>query len=182
MPVRLTVEKEFNGEFWTNVYWINEATVAGAMPAAAEIVGAERAIHWNQVLFTRYRVDDAVKNTDNYVTGIINGMGQVAFDSQSMPLFVVLRVDFTVAGSRPSRKYLRGCLQESNVDGPINLVAASVNAWQNLYADRVANVATFGDVDGQDITAGRVHPRVAMRQLRRGSKKKVTPSTTTTTP
>lgn len=97
-----------------------------------------------------------------------------------MPLFAVLRVDLTVVGSRPSRKYLRGVLAENNTDGPYNLVASAVTSFTNLYAAPLAGVAGLVDVDGEEITGAVVYPKVGMRQLRRGSKKKVIPSTATT--
>lgn len=180
MPLRLTTEKEYQGEFWTNVYWLDHETVAAALADGLAIIQAEQAASAAAVLFTRYRVDDAVIETDNYQTVIVNQYGAVAADgNQLMPLFACLRVDFTVSGGRPSRKYFRGMLYESNVDGPFNLVPAFVTARQADLATNIAAVASYVDVDGQEITGGLVYPKVAMRQLRRGSKKKDTQSTPT---
>lgn len=181
MPMRLTVEKEYQGEFWTNVYWLNVANPPAGNAAAEAVVNAERSTLDNRCIITRYRIDDAVPLTDNYHTVVLNVTGASANATiELMPLFSVVRVDLTVAGSRPSRKYFRGYLLESIVEGPFNISASAITSFQTNLADALAAIPELCDVDGQDVVGAKVWPKVAMRQLRRGSKKKVTQSTTTT--
>lgn len=179
MPLRLTIEKLYKGEYWTNVYHLDGA-VADQTANADAIVAAERAITHNAVLFTKMRLDDNVPNTDNYATRVINQFGGVegAAEATLLSLFNVLRVDFTVTGGRPSRKYLRGVLREDMVEFD-RIIPASVSFFQTNYANVVANVAAYQQADAQDVTGAVVHPFVAMRQVRRGSKKKSTQSSPT---
>jgi len=177
MPIwRVTINKMMvaAGRNWTNVYFVDVADGAAAQTAANSFVTAERSFHLVEVLFTSARVDDNTPDTDIYDTFAINAFGQRTHGSQIMPLWNTLRVDFNTAGSgRPSRKYYRGCLSEGDVDF-LQLGAASVTEFQT-GADAIAAVTSYVDVDGQDIINGEVYPFPQMRQLKRGSKKKITP-------
>lgn len=172
---RLTIEKMYQGEYWTNVYFL-AGSIGDSASAAADILAAERAITLDSVLFTKMRLDDNTEDTEVYASTPINLFGLNAnVGAQVLPLFNVLRVDFAAGTGRPSRKYLRGVLSENNIN--FNTIdAVTVSTFQTLYADVVASLPNFVDVDGDNITAGVVHPFVGMRQLRRGSKKKTTPS------
>ena len=174
MPTRLTIEKLHNGEYWTNVYFLS-GSIGDSASSAAAIVAAERAVTWNQVLFTKMRLDDTTEDTDVYATTPLNVFGLSDFSTnQAAALFNVVRVDFAAGSGRPSRKYLRGILNEGNVN--FNTIApASVDGIQTAYADVLADLTDYVDVDGDNITSGVVHPFVGMRQLRRGAKKKDTP-------
>lgn len=171
---RLTIEKMYQAEYWTNVYWL-DADVSVASSAAQSILAAERAITLNDVLFTKMRLDDALVGTDVYTTTVLNVFGQsTANAATKLPLFNVLRVDFAAAQGRPSRKYLRGVLTEDVIS--FNTIApATLTFYDTNYSTPVANVAGFLDVDEQEIISGAAVPFVGMRQLRRGSKKPVTP-------
>jgi hypothetical protein len=171
---RITIEKMYQGEYWTNVYFVDTTVESGGATALA-LVEAERAVHMSQVLFTKFRIDDNTENTDVYYTGIINTFGvRSAAAADLVALFNVVRVDFQAATGRPSRKYLRGCLQESFVAFQ-TIDPAQVTFIQTNYADVVAGLTGYVDVDGENIVGGVVYPLLAMRQLRRGSKKRITP-------
>lgn len=178
MPTyRLTVEKYMAAlnEYWTNVYHVNAESGANTVPITDALVAAERQILSTQAIITKVSItlpgdgSGAVFGANTYnLAGLLNTPNLV-------PLFVVARVDFTVGGSRPSRKYLRAALDEglmthTTIDG-------SYLAVLNTYAAAIVAVSGICDVDGQAIVAGSTKPSPAMRQLRRGSKKKLTPST-----
>lgn len=176
MPFRITVEKYASnlGEYWTNVYWSAGADLAGAALDADAIVAAERPLYGSWVVITKYRVDDAVPLTDNYKTTNVNLPGTNATAAgEFLPLFCVGRVDFNTQTGRPSRKYLRGTMFEGEVQGMLVLPAAV--ARLQAYGDAVVAAAGTVDVDGQDFANASASNQVAMRQLRRGSKKKTTP-------
>jgi hypothetical protein len=173
------IEKMYLGEYWTNRYIIAAASLVDAATVASQIVGAERAIHMLQVLFTRYRVSDGAPNTDVYQVNNLNSYGTVDAETQYiLPLFNVCRCDFNVAGGgRPSRKYLRGVYSEADISyNSVN--AAKVAAIQTNFVNPLVALAGYVDVDGQEIVAGSVYPQVAMRQLRRASKRKAPTSGT----
>jgi hypothetical protein len=175
MPMRITIEKFLAsvGEYWTNVYWADFATPAAAIPTADDLVTAERSVTLPAVQFTKYRIDDGTPLTEVWETKTLNLPGLSATTGDPVPLFVVARVDFSVAGGgRPSRKYLRGVLTEA----VMTMVAIDSGqlAALNSYASAVVAAATC-DVDGQGISSGSANPMPGMRQLRRGSKKSSTP-------
>lgn len=173
---QLEIEKVYNGEFWVNRYMLDVADLAAAASPSNAIMAAERAVTDDRITFTKYNVRTATVGDDVYATVPVNLPGLSAnAGADLMPLFAVVRVDFAAAVGRPSRKYLRGCLKENHTDG-FTILSNVVTFFQSNYATVVAGVAAFCDVDGDDITSGAVSPRVGMRQLRRGSKKKNIPS------
>jgi hypothetical protein len=68
---------------------------------------------------------------------------------------------------------LRGCLLEADIEHDKVLAARLTHAQTNFVNPMVA-LAGFVDVDAQTFLVGTAMAQVAMRQLRRGSKKKVT--------
>lgn len=173
---RIITEKFLSSqnEYWTNVYWCDSATLQDAATTAAAIVAIEQQMLLPACVLTKYRVDDAQPLTDVFVTTPVNLTGQSGATGEALPLFNVARFDFSATAGRPSRKYYRGVLTEAWTDafGVLNATAlTSLQSW----ADQLAAVANYVDVDGEALTAGTVFPRVGMRQLRRGSKKKLTP-------
>lgn len=177
MPIfRAQIEKfhQYTSEYWVNRYFINAATIEDAAVSMNGIRDAERQLYTSFITVTKGHVDDMQPNTDVYLTPTWNMAGtRPAPTGQMFPLFVVARVDLTVAGyGRPSRKYLRGVLWEGDAD--INLLEANMLTMLGQYGTNIA-AAGACDPQGQDIISGAGFPAPAMRQLRRGSKKKVTP-------
>lgn len=176
MPTfRITLEKfhATTGEYWTNIYHLNAADIAAAVPLMDAIQALEVPIHKTTVVITKGRVDDNVEDTDVFFTKVYNSPGTANTMGELVPLFVTTRVDFgSTAGGRPSRKYYRGTLDESDV---------SMTAFGTGHTNRMATFITgligtgYTDQSGNDINSGALYPAPQMRQLRRGSKKKVTP-------
>lgn len=177
MPMRATIEKFLpaQGEYWTNVYWLDYLTPAAALEAVRDIVTAERTVHLPAVQFTKFRVDDGVEDTEIWETETLNVAGLSTTTGEMMPLFVVARVDFSVAGGgRPSRKYLRGVLTEETVNA--FMLNTGIRGVLQNYADGVIAAGGVCDVDGQGFSNGSPFAQPGMRQLRRGSKRKPVPS------
>jgi len=174
---RLTVEKfmPLASEYWTNVYWCNAADLLAAMDIGNLLVAAERPITSPAVTITKVRVDDGLPNTTEGGTVMHNVQGTRDMGGgQLVPLFVVGRVDFSViGGGRPSRKFMRGSMGE--VDGDFMTLSNSYKSELQNYGNAVVTAGVC-DVDGQLFSFAAVHPTPAMRQLRRGSKKKLAPS------
>jgi hypothetical protein len=178
MPtLRITIEKfcaPLNGEYWTNIYHVNAADVAAAVPLMDAIVAAEASVLYASCIITKGRVDDMVENTDVYFTKVYNTPGGVSTTNagEFMPLFNVVRVDFgSTAGGRPSRKYYRGCLGETDTGG-VTLTSGLLSRFATFVVTMIGT--GYCDSSGADINSGATWPQPAMRQLRRGSKKKVT--------
>lgn len=178
MPLyTVDVQKVQGTEYWTNRYVISSATLGAAAIDAEPIIAAEQAIHTWNVRLDRYRVRPLAAGGDNYIIvplgadGTYNG-GALASQLQ---LFNVVRADFAVAEGRPSRKYYRVGLTESMVAGPTleETYRALVDAA--LETMRLDMGGAFVDVDGQAINGATVFPATGMRQLRRGSRRRLTP-------
>jgi len=177
MPkLRVTIEKFLpsQNEYWTNVYWVPTASVGDAMTIAQQLVTAERAILHPLVTVTKARIDDAVPDSDVGGTVVFNVQGTRDMGGgQLLPLFVVARCDFSViGGGRPSRKYFRGMLGE--VDADFMTINNSAKSEIQNYGNAVV-VAGVCDPDEQLFSFAAAYPAPAMRQLRRGSKKKKDP-------
>lgn len=169
------IEKMYNGEYWVNRYFLS-TTIGDSAAAATAILAAERAVTDSRVTFTKMTLRTTAELDYIYATTVINAAGLANNSGADMlPLFAVVRVDFTVTAGRPSRKYLRGLLIEPATLA-FDIIPQYITAFQTGYADAIEGVAGLCDPQGDAIVSGVVYPKVAMRQLRRGSKKKVTPS------
>lgn len=175
---QVDIEKSFNPTtsttvYWTNVYYVNAADVASATTSGQSIVTLEKTIHGTTVAFTKMRIRlAALQVSPGTIIALSGNGGRTA--NNPLPLFDVVRVDFSVATGRPNRKYLR--LPLGSADNSAGaLVAGTVTTVQNSYMTPLINMNVVCDTQGQPILSGSVWPYVAMRQLRRGSKKKTTP-------
>lgn len=172
---RLVSEKYFNGTYWSNTYVLQADNLADAVDAAQAVRNVEKTAHFNTVAFTKYRVSDVLVDTDVYQVITENDTGDlIAGGQELLPLFNRIRVDFnTVGGGRPSRKYLCPPVAESFQASGV-LVPASLGFMPGYIAGMLA-IPEFVDVDGQAFSGGSYTLVVGMRQLRRGSKRKVLP-------
>jgi hypothetical protein len=167
----ITINKELGDEQWTNVYWVEADTLQLASAEGFQIFSYERAVHYTQVYFRSYRVSDGQPGTDVFVIVPLGTNGLKVPTGDLLPLFNTIRVDFGTAIGRPSRKYLRGCLTEADIQfTTINGggLAAAIEYSVNMF-----ELESYKDVDGQDIISGTASPVVQMRQLRRGSKRRI---------
>lgn len=168
-------EKMHNNEYWSNRYIIESETLAGALAVANDIRQIEINCSNALVNFTKYRVSTTAVGDDIYQIISDNTVGARGATNVVLPLFCRVRVDFsTFGGGRPSRKYFQPLLSEAEqTDGVLD--AGAVTFYNANYAQPLVAIGEFVDVDGQAFTSASVMPKVAMRQLRRGSKKKKTP-------
>lgn len=175
MPLfKVDIEKQLGTEFWTNVYYVDAASLTAAHAVGAEIVVAERGIHHVSVVFTKYRTSDTVPGTDQYITEPLNVTGARGPSTPLLPLFNVVRADLGVGIGRPSRKYLRGVLMEEDITFN-NIDATPLALFDTDYANDLELIEELVDVDGQPIINVTINPQVGMRQLRRGSRRSTTP-------
>lgn len=171
----LTIEKLYNGEYWVNVYQLQATDLDNAGSPAAAILNAERAITDNRITFTKFSIRTNTPLDYVYVTVPVNLQGAKDWGgSDLLPLFNVVRVDLAAAVGRPSRKYLRGVLGEASTLA-MNITDAVLATIQSDYCNIIAAVTQLVDNQGDDIIAATPVKAVGMRQLRRGSKKKLIP-------
>lgn len=179
MPIyQIDIEKSYSPTsgttvYWTNVYHVNTADLASAITAGQSIVTLEKTIHSTATTFTKMRT----RNTSTLAqAGTITPLTGTGGRSSSgpLPLFNVFRIDFGVGSGRPSRKYIRGPLNGAdNTSGAVT--STTVTTIQNSYIAPMLGLNVVTDPQGQPWVNGTVYPYVGMRQMRRGSKRKVTP-------
>lgn len=116
--------QEFGGRKWSNRYFLLADTMNEALDAAQTIwQTGERIFHYTDVYC--YEVYANLVGDTPFTPGqtkpidgsIASGVRTIAGNGEILPTFVVARVDFTVAGSRPSRKFYRPHLREGDVTG-----------------------------------------------------------------
>lgn len=177
MPIWVaTVEKYLaaQAEYWTNIYHIDAASPESASAVADELRDAELPLYHPGITLTKVRISSQDVVDEAHHTWAYNAPGtRTGLTSDMMPLFVVARVDFTVAWQRPSRKYLRGVLVEA--EASFTTLEAGLISVLNTYGTAVRGVPGICDEAGNPFTGHSVWPAPGMRQLRRGSKKKLTP-------
>lgn len=173
------VEKLYQGEYWTNVYYVDADTLVAASAAANEFAQMERVFHKNSVTFTKARTRSTIPGDDAYVNTTLNTAGLVEWDPVlRLPLFNVVRVDIGIVTGRPSRKYYRLPLMENEItNGEVTIAVRSSieSAMAAAYAELTGNGTPWVDIDGQQVLSFNAFIPVGMRQLRRGSKRKATP-------
>lgn len=177
MPLfKVDIEKLLGQEYWTNRYIVNATDLQEGDDIGASIVAAEQEFHLTDVLFTKRRTSTLAPGGE-FTTTNINLPGNRAGSGTFLPLFNTLRVDLSVFGSRPSRKYYRGVLTEGDIsgDGVTTNFTPLLTLLLNVIADEASTGEGVVDVDGQLITSVGVYPRVQMRQLRRGRRRRTTP-------
>jgi hypothetical protein len=171
---RVLVEKSQFGEFWSNRYFVEAATLAAAADKAEEIANIENNVYPPHTIVSKVRVDDLNPQTDNFITRQLDLAGGRAATSPDMPLFVCWRVDLAVsAGGRPDRKFLKG-VQHSDSSGG-GITAASRAFVDAQYVQPLLALAGLISGGGGTYTGGTVLERAGMRQLRRGSRRRATP-------
>lgn len=177
VPVaQIDVEKSYNGEFWTNRYLVDIAPNAAGAPALiSAIVAAERTCHYSAVFFTKVRHRTLAVGDDDFSTTQIGYFGTRAIGTEALiPLFNVVRVDFSVGDGRPSRKYLRGCITETDFQGDV-LTGTILSGIMPQYINGIVAIQNVVDPQGDDLVSGQVILQVAMRQLRRGTRRRSGP-------
>lgn len=167
---QVDIEKRLVGERWTNRYFVDAETIAAAHVTANVIVDTERTVHGSAVEFVTVRTSTVTEGDNVYISEPLFGFGEVSLTAY-LPLFCVVRVLFGGTGGRPYYKLYRGCLEEANVSGSV-LEAGVTLAFVELCAS-LSGLITTGL--GDTLATGVVDPRIAMRQLRRGRRRKTTP-------
>jgi hypothetical protein len=180
MPTyQVDIEKQMNlptgnTYYWTNSYHVSAPDQATAVVSGNAIVVLEKTIHAANQTFTKMRVRNVSVLGMSPTIVVLSGAGGRSTPADILPAYCTLRVDFGKAVGRPCRKYLRINLGETEqANGLITGgMIASTNA---AYVVPLVAMNVVCDSDGDLITSGTIQAPVQMRQLRRGSKRKVGP-------
>jgi hypothetical protein len=174
MPIyQIDIEKTLSNEYWTNVYHVNVADALTAQDRATSIYQIEREVHMTFVLFTKYRVAPYPQVA---VQGFVNpiGLNGLYAIEATLPLFNVARVDFGNGVGRPSRKYLRLPVGETMQQDAV-FSSGYRTSFNNAYSIPLLSVPGLCDTQGRPLISAGLMLTVGMRQLRRGSKRRLQP-------
>lgn len=171
MPVyRLTVTKSLTsgndaGKDWSNVYHLTEASMAEAILDAPPILDLEKTIYPDNVQIVRWALSDpAAPNTGQSTTVAITGTRGVGNPDTQLPLFNAVLFKFFVGTGRPSVKYLRLPLDETEVTGGQVLQTLLDTISTNYAVPLVANTNVC-DESGNAFTGYGFNHAVQNRQL-----------------
>lgn len=170
---QIDVEKLYAGEYWTNVYHVEAASLLDAVPMAAAIKEIERAVHKTSVTFTKARISDSSANPE-FTTVVYNQAGLHVNATDVVPLWNTVRVDLQRFGGRPGRKYLRLPIHEDQTQG-LNLTATMQTFIDTSYCNPMEGLGYVRTSTGAVVQSWFCSPAIQMRQLRRGSRRRTSP-------
>lgn len=176
MPAKLQVEKFLPqaGEYWVNTYNILAAWDSpAAFVAANAVVAAEQSLHLTNVIITKFRISDDILQTNNFRTTVVNQAGTRQIQGDLMPLFVTARLDLSTGSGYPNRKYYRGVLLESETSFTTFTNAFIVTF--GVFGGALLGIPELCTLNNVPFTQSRPALSPAMRQLRKGSKKRPIP-------
>ena len=175
---RLAVRTDADAYKWSYVWYVDAASVGDAADyGAEEIWPALAQAHLSVAFCYEVYASDLVPETTNYtvVSPIIaNQPGEITASSQLYNPSIVVRVELNVAGSRPSRKYHRMPLQESDVTNGIILESGATTAVSNAYSD-VLGLTSLRDESG-NLFSGYTVRGITTRRLGKLSRNDVPPT------
>lgn len=147
--------QSFGGRKWVNRYFVDVADAGEALDAAEGIwTGVERVFHGDDTycyeVYANLQGDTPFTVGEQRAIPTVDQEGQLAILSRGelLPSFNVVRCDFSVPGSRPSRKFYRIPLRENDTIGD---QLASASALVTALNAGLAEVPIYAivDVDGQ---------------------------------
>lgn len=176
MPLfQVITEKTYNGlEYWVNDYYVSTTDLLAAADIGEAIAGLEVELYFQPVTLTKIRASTIPVDVGQFVTRTVNLVPSTPPNAGLLPLFDVLRVDMTAATGRPGRKFYRAVITASDLQNGGQLKPASMANWQPIL-DSILTTGGLRKPSGAVIDSMDIYPAVGMRQLRRGSRKKLTP-------
>jgi len=171
MPVyNVTVEKSmvsgpFVGEKWSNVYHVNAADLVTADEHADDIAELEQAIYPDNIVIVRLSTRGAPGSGIGFSRNVyLAGTRGTGDPTTQLPLFNAVLYQFLPAEGRPSPKYMRTALDESEVTSGL-LDTALTDDMSSDWAAPLVALGFVCDESGQAF-AGYSHKQgVQMRQL-----------------
>lgn len=153
---------------WSNTWYVSRADRFEAASAAVGMASFYPQALWEDAFVYNVYVSDMIPNTTNYENIPIGteGVGQITgLYGEPYHPFICTRVDLTVPGSRPSRKFWRTPLFEGMVSNG-RLIAPEIAAAISAAMADMTTVSGLCDVDGEGIT-GHLVKGVTSRRLGR---------------
>lgn len=125
---------------WSYLWYVDAADLSAAVAVGEALWAALRPAHSNYAYCYELYITDLVPSTTNFVTSPItagNQRGTAGLVTNLLPSFNVARIDLNVVGSRPSRKFQRLPLGETQIQNGVLEDSAS-DTFREAYLDAIA--------------------------------------------
>jgi hypothetical protein len=163
--VKRVLDGNDTGTQWSNVYHLSEASLAAAVLHAPTIIDLEKTIYPDNVAIVRWAVHNPSAPNDGQSDAVfVAGTRTTGTAATQLPLFNVVLFKFLPTTGRPSLKYLRLPLDESEVSNGV-IDSAVTDAISTGWAVPLVADATITDESGNDLIGYGFNPRIANRQL-----------------
>lgn len=171
---KVDIQYNYNTEYWTNVWYINTSDVASAKEWVDDFVAATLDMQQNAVTIDKARITPAPFIANTFTDYPINTAG-TGGSTPPVPLFNVVRMVMGKGTGRGVSHYIRGGVTPSNIGADGNFTSAA-QTFNQSKADAIISLVPFPcDRNGNLYETCTASPKVGMRQLRRGSKRRTTP-------
>jgi hypothetical protein len=166
------IQQTWFNDFITNVYHVNELTIADAVGVGHQVaLQHQKAITaWSRI--NAMRVSSPAPDDGVFATIPLNLVGTRPGTGEAMPPFNRIMVSFQVAYTYKCRKFITAMVEGDSSSGEV--VASVLTDLQTNYINPLLALGSLCNPDGVLFTGGAAEKSVAMRQLRR-KKKRVTP-------
>lgn len=174
MPVfKVDVQVDLGDQFITNVYHVLADSLSTAGGQGLKILDYQKTILPAGFAFNAVRISTPAEGDNSFYTIPVAVQGTRVASSDPMPMFCRFRVDFQIGFRRPLRKFLLVPLEGDQNSGQFSQAARDYvtnNYIVPILADPIIQLVA---ADGSPVISAAVNPAVGMRQLRRGSKRKI---------
>lgn len=172
---QIDIQKQLGGEYWTNRYHVEVATLEGALAIGQQVAEEERQSTISTVTFVSVRASVPGAENDDYIVQPLGYNGGTVTADPGLPLFVVARVIFSKGPGRPDVKYYKAMANIGAIADPFTWNQNFVTGLNTALCAELLEITPLVSADGTAYTSIQLDRRIGMRQLRRGSKKKETP-------
>lgn len=161
-------------EYWTNKFYITVSSLSGAELAVDSMVVALRPALSALVTIDKARITPLpfVKNT---FTDYVIGLPGTRMVTPPGPLFTVVRWDTAADTGRTSHHYIRGGILPTDFGSNGNFTADAQGFNNGIIGTFNDGTFVWTDIHGTPLTKVRASPKVGMRQMRRGSRRRQQP-------
>lgn len=173
---KIDVQKTDGLVFWSNRYFVDSPDLGLAHSTGTDIIATVEAdIHNTQVTIEKVRTSTVTPGDNIFLSTVVGLAGTFGTDSVPMPLFNVVRVDLTVGLGRPGRKFYRLYWGTNRVVAGFKWAATDISSITAAIDTMRVNADGAGtpivDEGGELWTDAFGFQPIAMRQLRRGSRR-----------
>lgn len=171
MQYVVNTRKQLGTNMWGNTYHVEANSLQEASDYGIQIANIEKTVLHNTAKIITIGVRTAAEEDKLFNTMPANITGTWTGTGDASPLFVVARIDFTIFGERPSRKFLRAVVNETALGAFGLIVPAHLTMLTTNYAAPMASLPFLTDERGNRFNGSIVYQYVTKRNLTRRARR-----------